>query len=263
MAAADGHCGMIVDCDVIAGSSEARTVLPTVDRIEETFDQTPERFLADGAFATGENLSGLASREVEAFMPVPSTQDAEENPAVRADRRQPVPASDWAKLPRQRQGKRKLDRSAFVYDGESDCYFCPTGRKLAFVGTKAKSRVTSSDSIYRRYRCESCEGCGLAGDCLSGRSRRRTVSHDQHEIHRAATVARVKSAEGRRTYARRAWLAETPNAVIKTCMGLRQFLLRGLEKTGTEWLWACTAFNLAKLVRAIASLRVRFAVQLA
>ena len=44
-------------------------------------------------------------------------------------------------------------------------------------------------------------------------------------------------------------MAETPNAVIKQVMGLRQFLHRGLEKVRTEWLWACTAFNLGKLIK--------------
>lgn len=38
-------------------------------------------------------------------------------------------------------------------------------------------------------------------------------------------------------------------------MGIRQFLLRGLEKVKTEWLWAVTAFNLAKLARLMAILR--------
>lgn len=36
----------------------------------------------------------------------------------------------------------------------------------------------------------------------------------------------------------------------------RPFLLRGMEKVKTEWLWAATAFNLAKIVRAIGRLRV-------
>jgi len=38
-------------------------------------------------------------------------------------------------------------------------------------------------------------------------------------------------------------------------MGIRQFLLRGLEKVKTEWLWEVAAFNLAKLARMMAILR--------
>jgi hypothetical protein len=42
-------------------------------------------------------------------------------------------------------------------------------------------------------------------------------------------------------------------------MGLRQFLLRGLEKVKTEWNWGVTAFNVGKLVRHMARLRAEFA----
>jgi hypothetical protein len=83
---------MLVDADVPAGGSEPETVIPTVERIEANSGQQPEKLLADGAFATGSNLSQLADRGVEAYMPVESHRTAAENPAVRNDPTQPVPA---------------------------------------------------------------------------------------------------------------------------------------------------------------------------
>ena len=67
--------------------------------------------------------------------------------------------------------------------------------------------------------------------------------------------ARLKTESGRKAYARREPLAETPNGFIKQVIGLRQFLLRGLDKVRTEWLWACTAFNIRKLILAMRMLR--------
>ena len=61
-------------------------------------------------------------------------------------------------------------------------------------------------------------------------------------------------------YRKRLPLAETLFGHIKATMGVRQFLLRGLENVQTEWLWICTAFNLDKLTREIASLRARLAI---
>ena len=58
---------------------------------------------------------------------------------------------------------------------------------------------------------------------------------------------------------RRSWIAETPFGILKSVMGLRQFLLRGSEKVQAEWTWAVTAFNLGKLVRELARLRAEFA----
>ena len=74
---------------------------------------------------------------------------------------------------------------------------------------------------------------------------------------REEMAARMQTAEGRATYAHRMHGAETPFAHIKQVMGVRQFLLRGLENVRTEWRWVCTAFNLQKLLSEVAALRAR------
>jgi transposase len=254
VAAVDGERGMIVDADVLNEMNEAQTVIPTVERVEAVFEQKPEQFLADSTFATGGNLSELADRGIEAVMPVEQTKLPDENPAERADPTEPVAESEWPKLPRRAQTG-KLDRSAFIYDRAKDCYYCPQGRALVFDSVKTQGRDTCEASAYRVYRCPSCAGCGLAADCLRGNSQHRTVSHDQHEAARQAVAARMKTKPGKKAYAQRAHLAETPNGFIKQVIGLRQFLLRGLDKVRTEWLWACTAFNIRKLILAMGALR--------
>ena len=66
---------------------------------------------------------------------------------------------------------------------------------------------------------------------------------------------RMATPAGKQLYRQRNWIAETPFAIIKAIMNLRQFLTRGIDKVRTEWLWACTGFNLTKLVRRLAELR--------
>ena len=61
--------------------------------------------------------------------------------------------------------------------------------------------------------------------------------------------------EARALYRQRPHLAETPFGIVKSVMGFRQFLLRGLEKVKTEWRWATTSLNLEIIVRAIVTLR--------
>ncbi|HET6879019.1 MAG TPA: transposase, partial [Pirellulales bacterium] len=87
----------------------------------------------------------------------------------------------------------------------------------------------------------------------------RTISRDVYEETRERTAARMSEPTARERYERRAWMAETPFGILKSVMGLRQFLLRGLEKVKTEWRWAATAFNIVKLVRGIGRLRAQFA----
>jgi hypothetical protein len=67
----------------------------------------------------------------------------------------------------------------------------------------------------------------------------------------------MKTEEGKRNYNKRMWLNEGAFGLIKSWIGLRQFLCRGLEKVETEWLWACTAFNLKKLAKIVAGMRVQ------
>jgi hypothetical protein len=83
------------------------------------------------------------------------------------------------------------------------------------------------------------------------------ICRDEYEPLREEMAARMHTAEGEAIYARRMHGAETPFAHIKAVMGVRQFLLRGLENVRNEWRWACTAFNLQKLLKAMAALRAR------
>lgn len=256
MAATDGQIGMIVDIDVLADSDEPGQTVATVDRIEENLGDRPERLLADAAHGSGPNLAALAERGVDAYIPMERAGGAD-NPAKRADPRQPVAQADWDRLPVSPQSK-TLDRAGFVYDATVDCYYCPMGRSLPFARSVGHKRP--GGGWVRQYECQECGvKCPLFARCVKSKSGLRTISRDEYEPLRDEMEAKLSRDAGRTIYRRRQWLAETPFAVIKARMGVRQFLLRGLAKVRTEWTWVCTAFNLAKLARAIAALRVRLA----
>jgi len=251
-AATDGTQDFIVDCDVIPGPNEQNELLPSADRTEENFGKKIENLSADKAFGTGANLGGMETRNVNFHTPVESPAPQEGNPAKREDPRQPVPEVEFPKLPL--NDKKRLDKSCFVYDEEANCYYCPMGRVLDYEQTKReKGRETRSV-----YRCGNCEGCPLSGVCRDPKSQRgRSVSRDEHEPLRERMHAKMQTAAGRTIYNRRMHIGETPFAIIKNIFEVRRFLLRGLEKVRTEWRWVCTAYNLKKLMTAIAALRAR------
>jgi hypothetical protein len=257
VATTDGERGFIVDCDVLSEVNEGPAALPSVDRIADTFGQSPERFLTDGGNNSGQIMAGMEERDVEFYAPVESNQPQAGNPALREDPREPVPPADWASLPRNAQNQ--LDKSCFVYDESEDQYYCPQGHAMPYEQTKRETR--GGETVNKRtYRCKACAGCPLAAVCLSPRSKRgRTITRDQYEEVRERTAARMATAESQEIYGQRSRIAETPFGIIKSVMGLRQFLLRGLEKVKTEWLWTVTAFNLMKLAREIGKMRAEFA----
>ena len=256
MATTDGHRGFIVDCEVIAEVNEAPQLIESINRIEASFGQKPERMLTDAGNTRGQIQAAMEERGVEFYAPVESSQPQPGNPACRDDPTQPVPDERRPELPRNSQGR--LDKSCFVYDAQHDQYYCPQGHPLPFETTKPEWRGEKRVG-QRLYRCGHCSGCPLIAACLSPKNQYgRTITRDEYEEVRERTAARMASEPARLLYKQRPRIAETPFGILKRVMGLRQFLLRGLEKVRTEWRWACTALNLGKLVRAFARLRAEF-----
>jgi hypothetical protein len=256
VATTDGEHGFIIDCDVLGEVNEGPAAAPSVDRIKETLGEYPDKFLTDGGNNSGQVMQAMEDREIEFYAPAESNQPQPGEAAYRKDPTQPVPPEDWPKLKRNAQNK--LDKSNFIYVAEEDRYYCPQGDSLRPVKWKGSKR--GGQYVKQKiYRGEGCAGCPLASVCLSGKSQRgRTITRDEHEEVRERTASRMRSESGQAIYNQRSRIAETPFGIIKSIMGLRQFLLRGLDKVKTEWLWTVTAFNLAKLVRAIGVMRAEF-----
>jgi hypothetical protein len=63
----------------------------------------------------------------------------------------------------------------------------------------------------------------------------------------AAMKHRLKTQSGKAVYATRKSTIEPVFGIIKSVMGFRQFLLRGLEAVKGEWNLVCIAFNLKRL----------------
>jgi transposase len=249
VAAVDAQGGIIVAADVLDGSDESGAVVPAVEQIQEDMGRAPAAVLADAGFNSGPNLQALQERQVEAYIPSSTRQDSPDNPARRADLTQAVAPERWDKLPLDRSTGR-LGRTAFVYDPSGDRYFCPMGRILPFERIIDKVRRKGSIE-YRSYRCKDCRDCPLRQRCLTKKADARTIDRDRHEPLREAMDARLYSASGQQAYRRRAPSIEGTFGTIKSTGLLRQFLLRGLQKVRIEWRWACTAFNLRKIVGAV------------
>jgi transposase len=249
--ATEGKSGLIVDSQVLGDNNEPGSVLSAVKNVQESFGQKPAQLLADSNFNSGENLNQLGQEGIEPLMPA-KQMEPQENPARREDPTQPVPAEQQGKLPVNPQLK-VLDRSAFVYQAESDGYFCPMGRRLSFKGIESRGQERTA---VRLYECASCEGCVLAPRCLAGQRAVRRVVRDEHEPLREKMASRMNSESGKATYRRRSFLCETPFAVLNTVMTLRQLLLRGVRKVQMEVNWACSAYNLWKIVKFLLRQRV-------
>lgn len=67
-----------------------------------------------------------------------------------------------------------------------------------------------------------------------------------------AMQAKLQTEEGKAIYGVRNHTVETAFGIIKSVMGFRGFMLRGLEKVAGEWELVCLSYNLKRLHRLIA-----------
>lgn len=255
-AGVDADSGLILTGDVLPGTDEEQHLLAAIDDVEANFGCRIEDVMADGLFATGANLAACDERGITLYSP-PGAPDPATNPAVREDLTQPVPADRHDALPthKLKGGGRQLDKAAFVYDAASDAYVCPQAKRLQRRNTTTDRRKDGTEIKRTRYAADpaDCAACPLKSLCLQGKAANRQISRDQFEPHREKLAQRMAGQEGQAKYARRKPTGERPFAVIKQYFGVRQFLLRGLERVRMEWTWVLTAFNLKKLLHTLAA----------
>lgn len=248
LAAVDADSGMVVSADLIADGDEKKRLFANLDETQNQFNVQPQAVLADGHFSNGSTLAEMNKRGLEFYSP---TKTPNNNPAIRDDPTTVVPEDRWDALPSKKvQGQTQLDKQAFVYDAQTDCYYCPQGKALKYRSTTPEKRTDGTVSQRRRYEADpkDCASCLLQNHCFRGKSKFRRISRDQFDPLREELVKRMESEDGRKIYAQRAPVGERPFAVIKQIFGLRQFLTRGLKNVTNEWLWAVTTFNLRKLI---------------
>ena len=250
--AVDAAHRFIVAEEVQGNAGEAEALMPLLGETESIHGQAPDRTLADSGFCTPDNLVSLADHATDAYL-APSgerlegenqTRSSKPNAAHRDDPRIPVPSELHDSLPR--STAKRLSKEAFLYDQPSDCYWCPMGKPLPLLRLETENRK-GEPLIRRVYQCASCAGCPLRAACTDGKRNRRIRSNGENP-HREAMAEKVHSPAGRAIYRQRQSVAESPFGVIKRVMGVRQFLLRGLEKVRTEWSWVCNAYNLRILI---------------
>lgn len=239
-ATVDAHTGAIVSAHVPQGADEASAVMGAVSDAER-LGKTPKHVMADGGFSCGDNLKQLDAKGIDACMPT-GTDFRPTNPVNRSDLAKPVPEDRRDRLPMKGT---TFHRNAFVYDPDNDCYRCPMGEALTRQGQGL--RRTGASCV--TYTCAACEHCPLAHRCLSKNQIARTITRDAYQDLRDKVGRYMASDQGDELYRTRAHLIETVFARIKTHMGIRTFLLCGLDKVRTEWNWICGAYNLNLLVR--------------
>ena len=97
-----------------------------------------------------------------------------------------------------------------------------------------------------RNRAADRDGAAAASSA-AGRALRGAPPAPENPTPVEAMAHRLKTPEGRKLYALRKQTPEPVFGIIKSVLGFRQFLLRGLDKVRGEWSLVTMAWNLKRM----------------
>jgi hypothetical protein len=212
--AVDDHSGFIVAEEATTSQADNQEFGGMARQVEENLGEAPAVMSADAGYYSAETLVAAEEREAEVYVVCQG-----EPPAGR------------------------YGPGDFRYDAEGDEYLCPEGRALVFRGRK-RLRATE----YRRYRAwSSCRSCPRRERCIPAKGRYRELLVSGGEKLAEGMRARVASEAGRAVMRRPRATVERVFGLMKSVLGLRQFLLRGLQGARIELTLCALGVNLRQL----------------
>ena len=212
--------GMIITAiDTVLEPVDTAQLTPMVDQAHENTGETAGITLADAGYHSGQNLDDCAERGQAIVMPE-SQDKALQNP---------------------------YHKDKFTYDAAKDCYTCPQGQILRFVRLKQVRNKT-----IRIYHSSGpiCRSCPAFGSCTTCSHHGRELQIGPYDALLKQHREWMKTETAKTIYAVRKQLIEPVFGIFKEQMGLKRFLLRGLDNVRTEMVLVATAFNLRTLYRA-------------
>ena len=125
-----------------------------------------------------------------------------------------------------------IAKEQFIWLPEEQCYRCPEGHSLRWIGKKKRPQSDGEINIMHSYRClpEHCRACALQSQCTTNPARGRSVMRSEHEELVIAHRARMDTEEAKAVYRLRKQTVELGYADIKANRHLREFSGRGLAR---------------------------------
>ena len=222
----EGKHGFVVGVTVSNEQADQQQLLDAVASAQTATGQTPQTVIADGGYASRENVEQLAAQQIELVAPW-KTDESREAGALAVH----GIAAEFAS-------------SKFVMVGEGRSLRCPVGETLIQVG-----KGTHHGLPVRRYEgiAEICGACRHKAQCcpsLKARRVERVIESPAMEQY----YQRMQRPETQSLYKNRSRIAEYVHMKLKSNWGLGRFRLRGLVKAGTEALWMAIAFNVQMML---------------
>ena len=195
-------------------SQESAAARDMIERYRERYGYLPQTLAADTTYGNGELLQWLDERGIAAYIRV------KENPAATTD-------------------LYGIDK--FTYVPEENCYICPEGKLLKYVGVNPLNRTHLYYSTVKR-----CRDCSQKSRCTRGKYRTLAIHICEPARQRAHALAQTPAFAIAQRARRK---VEALFAELKNYIGLRRLRLRRMRFVREQFYLAATVQNLKRLVR--------------
>lgn len=221
---------MIVGIEAVQEVNDTHQLAPAIRRVKKQAGAKRFRMLADGGYATRENVEYASRKQVVLYAPWKGEEA----------RQQGVLARNGIAP--------EYGAAAFVAERGGDALVCPAGKPLAHQGTVHKH---GHWKVIYEARAEDCQACPRQRECRGqeGKAGGKRVGRVVESEAMKQYLARMESEEGKRAYKERSRLGEFAQMQIKAVRGLNRFRVKGLNKVRQEAkLWAIS-YNVAQWIR--------------
>lgn len=235
-AGVDAEHGVIVVAELTNVSADvghlpaAGSEVRTLRAVAGLPDEQPTTMSADAGYFSGENAA---------------EDGAGLDLLIAAGRADPAAPADPAATATATATVYAIDR--FGYDPTRDVWVCPADNLL--VRPEPVLGTLGRPSVHRYVAASAdCAVCPLRVSCLKPGEERRELNA-QRSRSTGAMRFKLRQPDARRRYARRKTIVEPVFGQLKDARGFTSFTLRGLVLATGEYLLACLAHNLGKLLR--------------
>jgi transposase len=213
----DDKHGLIVQAESVSETSDVNQFARQIEQANEVLEEPCKVGCADGGYADTEELQKIDEQGIKVVVP---------------SQRQAL-----------HEAESPFSKSHFTYDKEQDCYWCPGGHRLSYLGTDTRS----GKRHYKITNLQLCHWCIHFGQCTSAKGGRKIIRLPMEEV-KEKLEAQYQEASSQEIYARRKARVEHPFGHIKRNLKTDAFLMRGREGVGAETSLLATCFNLVRMI---------------
>lgn len=215
----------IVNYTIHPNPTDTTTLPAHLVQHQASFGDAPKILTADAGYGSEENYTLLEQKEITPFV-------------------------KYGLFDKEQQGnynsKHSFASEKLFYNQEKDCYICPIGQQMDYIGTTTRKTSTGFIQTLKRYQAKNCSTCPLNGACHKSKGNRIMEINENLKRQKQRAHELLNSKQGVAQRKKRCFDVEPVFGNIKQNHGFRRFMLRGKQKVAIEWGLLAIAQNMRK-----------------